>query len=241
MLVFSFLIRDTQISAQAYDSAVKGEVIIDPSDKKKISGYLNICYAYPQRISKTLDTRRGLINLKEAMLKWTDIDTKLDKPLPLSSPDIRKMPFIYIAFDRGLELTTPEKRNIEEYLLNGGFMVVENINRSLEINLSQSMFKKVFNGILESRARYAPIRNNHKLYHCFFDFTDGPPRGDETNMVDVRSLEGLFIGNRLAAIYSNKRYVNKWKQETNNDPQLRMGINMLVFAMTQKGGIVQNK
>ncbi len=234
-----FSITAGYIPAQSYKGQNKAEIIIDPSNKQNISGFANICYTYTDRTSKTLDVRRGLINLREAMLKWTKIDTRLDKPLPISSPNIMQMPFIYIAFDSGLDLTEPEKKNVNEYLINGGFMVIENVNPTLEINVSDSMFKKVFQGVMEKGGRFAPIFNDHPIYSSFFDFTDGPPRGDETNMVEVRSLEGLFIGNRLAALYSNKRYVNKWIQETNNDPQLKMGVNMLVFALKQQGGIAK--
>ena len=237
MIAVVFSMTAGYIPAQSYSEKHKAEIIIDPADKRNVSGFVNICYAYLDRNSRTLDIRRGLINLKEAMLKWTKIDTRMDKPLPLSSPNILEMPFIYIAFDQGLDLTEPEKKNVNEYLVNGGFMVIENVNSSLEMNVSDSMFKKIFQGVMEKKGRFAPIYNDHPLYYSFFDFTDGPPRGDETQMVEVRSLEGLFIGDRLAAIYSNKRYVNKWID--NNDPQLRMGVNMLVFALKQHGGIAK--
>jgi len=227
------------IPAQTYSEQNKAEIILDPTNKQNISGYTYICYAYSDRELRTVDIRRGLINLKDAMLKWTKIDTRMDKPLPLSSPNILKMPFIYLAFDKGLDLTEPEKKIVNDYLIGGGFMVIENINPSLEVNINESMFRKVFSGVMEKRAQFSPIYNDHPLYYSFFDFTDGPPRGDETRMVDVHSLEGLFIDGRLAAIYSNKRYVNKWMLEMNNDPQLRMGVNMLVFALRQQGGIAK--
>ena len=239
LLTISLLIECTQIPAQTRSEKIKSEVIIDPSDKTNISGFVNICYAYNERMSKTLDIRRSLISLKEAMLKYTKIETQLDKPLPLSSPNIKKMPFIYMAYNGGLDLTEPEKKNVREYLRNGGFMVIENINRSIEVNVAESMFKKVFDGVFIRRVKYAPIRNDHPLYHCFFEFSNGPPRGDESGLQEIRYLEGLFIGERLAAIYSNKRYVNKWNALSNNDPQLKMGVNMLIYSLIQDGGITK--
>ncbi|MFC1607418.1 DUF4159 domain-containing protein [Candidatus Latescibacterota bacterium] len=232
MIVFSPFISNGQ-------GGVKAQIYLDASNKKNISGYTYICHAYNQRMSRTMDVKRGLINLKEAMLKWTNIDTRLDKPLPISSPNIMKMPFIYLPFEAGLELTTPEKTNIRNYLNSGGFMVIENINKNQEVNLSESTFRKVFAGIFQSGVKFAPIQNNHPLYSCFFTFPDGPPRGDETNMVDINSLEGMFIEGRLAAIFSKKRYVVKWNSSLDNEPQLRMGVNMLVYSLIQKGGIAQ--
>ena len=45
----------------------------------------------------------------------------------------------------------------------------------------------------------------------------------------------------MVAIYSDKGYAIKWAQMSDNDPQLKMGVNMVVFALTQAGGIAQTK
>ena len=57
----------------------------------------------------------------------------------------------------------------------------------------------------------------------------------------VPFLEGLWINNRLAVVYSDKGYGLKWSQITNNTPQLKIGVNMVVFALTRKGSIAQQK
>ncbi len=235
------LLITVTLSAQVPSSKNKAEILLDPADKKDISGYAYISYAQGNRLTTSFDIKRGLINLKEAMLKWTKIDTRIDNPIWLSSPSLKKLPFIYVAFDKGLELTEPERKNLREYLLNGGFMVLEDISRSIETNPAISQFEKVFKDVIQSRGRFASIRNDHPLYHSFFDFPNGPPRGAETNFVEILELEGVTIDGRLAAIYSRKRYVIKWNELVNNEPQLRMGVNMLVFALRQKGGIAQIK
>ena len=57
----------------------------------------------------------------------------------------------------------------------------------------------------------------------------------------VLYLEGITITNRMVAIYSDKGYAIKWKDDINNEPQLKMGVNMVVFALTQAGSIAQQK
>jgi len=114
---------------------------------------------------------------------------------------------------------------------------------------------------LGADAQFLPIPNRHPLYHCFFDFDDGPPQGDEIHMSTtitktlpasykfgdnamarvVLYLEGIWLDERLVAIYSDKGYARKWKLLVNNEPQLKMGVNFVVFALTQTGGIVQQK
>ena len=57
----------------------------------------------------------------------------------------------------------------------------------------------------------------------------------------VLYLEGIWIDDRLVAIYSDKGYARKWEDTSNNEPQLKMGVNMVVYALTQQGSIAQQK
>jgi hypothetical protein len=45
----------------------------------------------------------------------------------------------------------------------------------------------------------------------------------------------------MVAVYCDKVYCLKWKELTNNEPQLKIGVNFVVFALTQAGGIAQQK
>ena len=42
-------------------------------------------------------------------------------------------------------------------------------------------------------------------------------------------------------IYSDKGYVHNWAQLYGNEPQLRFGINAVIFALTQEGSIAQQQ
>ena len=248
-------------------SSKKSEVIIDATSKKNISGFIHICYADGSRLKVPRGIGRGLINLKEGMLRWTKIDTIIDQSINLSSPKLLSMPFIYIAYEGSFDLTGTEKDNLKQYLLNGGFLVIENLAPAPAMSKTEtgSAFSQEIRGILGSRGRVAPISNRHTLYSCFFDLK-GPPQGNDVNarqvgwrmpptkdpatgaLLDegkkgmmfpksVDYLEGLTINDRLVAVYSSKRYVEKWQENAGNDPQLRMGVNLIVYALTQPGGI----
>lgn len=235
----------------------KAVVFVDPANKKNISGYAHITYATGARIKSPRDIGSGLINLKEAMLKWTQLETIVDQQVRLSSPEIMKCPFVYIAFEGGFDLTESEKSNLKNYLSHGGFIVLEQLALAKEQSASGSAYSRMISDILGSQARVAPIANSHKLYHCFFDFTDGPPIGGELKEQrvgrryspsgnespisisgkDVNYLESITMDGRIVGICSSKRYLDKWKERGNNEPQLRMGVNMIVFALTQSGGL----
>ena len=57
----------------------------------------------------------------------------------------------------------------------------------------------------------------------------------------VYYLEGIWLNGRLAAVYCDKGYAQKWSNMSNNAPQLRMGVNFVVYALTQAGGIARKE
>ena len=193
------------------------------------------------------------------MQKWTKIDTSLQEHLWLSSAKLLQMPFVYVTTNKAFELTETEKTNVRNYLLNGGFMVLDNPIPYTDRSQAEASLKQMMRDALGAQARFQPIPKNHEIYHSYFDFDDGPPQGAESRLyktgirsVDpttgnvvysevhpplVNYLEGIWIDNRLVVVYANKGYVVKWNEMTGNDPQLKMGVNLVVFALTQPGGI----
>ena len=121
-------------------------------------------------------------------------------------------------------------------------MVVDNADPLRENSKSGASLKQMLRDTIPN-ARFLPIPENHPLYHCFFDFNDGAPNGAEIGRVgSVLSkqrlyLEGVWYRGRLVAVYSDKGYIIKWNDNANNEPQLKIGVNMIVFALTQEGGI----
>lgn len=239
----------------------------DPALKKDIRGSLSIAYAWGQRLSPPQQYSRALINLKDAMLKWTKINTRLVEHLRLDSDELLQMPFVYIATDQSFELTEQEKSNIKNYLLKGGFLVLDNATPQLDQSQAEASLRKMIRDSIGSGVRFEPIPNDHAIYHSYFDFDDGPPIGSENQMVTtsrtpmldssgqptgqeresklmprrVLYLEGVWISDRLVAVLSNKGYVVKWNEMYGNEPQLKMGVNMAVFALTQPGGIAHQE
>ncbi|MFC1693295.1 DUF4159 domain-containing protein, partial [Candidatus Latescibacterota bacterium] len=155
-----------------------------------------------------------------------------------------RMPFIYIAADESFEISDTEKTNLKKYFDSGGFMVLDNAIPYIENSQAGASLKKLLRDTLGSQARFNPIPNDHPIYHCFFQFDDGPPLGAEMRISTrnvmrkpVHYLEGVWYKGRLAAVYSDKGYIVKWNDMVNNNPQLKMGVNLIVFALTQPGGI----
>lgn len=228
----------------------KTHITFDPANKKSISGHVYIAHASGTQMKSPGNVGGGLISLKDAMLKYTKIDTKVYHQIRLSSREIMKLPFVYIAFEGGFDLTEAERDNLRAYLENGGFIMLEQFALAKEQSPAGSALSRMIGKVLKARVSQLP--NSHRLYHSYFDFPNGPPQGGElkyqkvgfnsiakgnikVSEKEVNYIDGITMNSRLVGIYSSKHYLSKWIER--NDPQLKFGINAIVFALTQKGGI----
>ncbi len=257
----SISMKEEMISLDDLDTGqYKAMVIQDPNNKQSVKGFVYISTAWGAQLRPPDDLKRGVINLVEAVNRYTNINAKVDSHLFLDSRKMFESPFVYIITDTAFELTEIERRNFGDYLRKGGFAVIDNGEPKYEYGQAEAALRQMLRDALGNDAKFQPIDSKHPLYHCFFDFDEGPPQGAEVNTSrssvlniqgiealstymakQVLYLEGIWLDNRLVAIYSDKGYGLKWKEMTNNDPQLRMGVNMVVFALTQSGGIAQQK
>ena len=250
--------KNEMLSAEDLDIGQFKAMVIQKPSKMDIHGfvYLSSTWGSQLRVPDTL--KPSIIHLAEAINRYTNIEANVSPHLLLNSHELMSMPLIYIATDTAFELTPIERQNFEAYLRAGGFAIIDNGDPVQEYSQAESSLRQMIRDTLGKGVKFAPIPNDHPLYHCYFDFDDGPPLGSEVEMIETTTsgyhgekarnrvmskavyyLEGIWIEDRLAVVYSNKGYGCKWKDFENNEPQLRMGVNMVVYALTQEGGISQ--
>jgi len=253
--------KEEMISLDDLDTGqYKAMIIQDPQDKKSLTGFIYIATLWGARLEPAF--KRAVIHLSDAVNRYTNIKSKVDKHLFVDSRRLFDTPFVFLCAEKQFELTDAEAKNFGEYLRKGGFAVLDNGNPTQEFGAAEASLRKMFRDALGSDAKFLPIPKSHPIYHCFEDFDDGPPQGDEVGRSEVAEvgtvnmqfgylkftlnkqvlyLEGIWIDDRLVAIYSDKGYARKWKETSNNEPQLKMGVNMVVYALTQEGSIAQQK
>jgi hypothetical protein len=76
---------------------------------------------------------------------------------------------------------------------------------------------------------------DHPLYHCYFEFPDGPPLTGAPGR-DIVDLEMLEVRGRVAVIFSDLNLTWSWaNQEVRYGlNSLRLGANLIVFATAQR-------
>ncbi|MBA7564825.1 hypothetical protein ES708_06493 [subsurface metagenome] len=180
--------KEEMISLNDLDTGqFKAMVIQDPNNKQEIKGFIYIATAWGAQLKPPNKLKRAIINLSEAVNRYTNINSKVDKHLFLDSYKIFDIPFIYITADEAFELTEIERRNLGEYLRNGGFAVFDNGDPTQEFGQAEASLRQALKDVLGADAKTLPIPNDHPIYHCFFDF-DGPPHGGDLSMLENSHL-----------------------------------------------------
>lgn len=251
--LFASILAASPAWPQSDGNARKSLVILDYQNKQNLQGHISMAVVWGELFSPPERYLRGFIHLRDAMTRWTKIEVELEKHMMLSSPRLQELPFVYVTTDKAFELSKTERENVKKYLENGGFMVLENPTPRTETSPAEASLKQMVRDVLGSQAKFAPIPKSHPLYTCFWDFNDGPPNGSEigtfnssilpdgpnTTMMSkqVLYLEGVWINERLVIVYSNKGYIVRWTDMEDNIPQLKMGVNLIVYALRQEGGL----
>lgn len=241
----------------------KAVVVQDPNDKKNISGFFHMDQLYVNsRLARDWDGNPGwnseptaLPNVQKMVEKVTNIKMDLAEFIRMDSDELLNSPMVLLTGEAMFDYTQAEADNLGRYLRNGGFLFFDD---SSDVPMKGSPIDRIARQLIKDALGedlvFEKLPNDHRLYHCFFDF-NGPPMGFDYRFAKgahspYEYLEGVYVGGRLAVLISNKAYCKFWDHaymgETSHalgDPtrQLHFGVNIIVFALTQPGGIVQRQ
>lgn len=231
-------------------------LIQDPDDKKAIRGFFNMSVIDYDLADKNLDRFPTAVEeLMRYMRDHTQINARIEgTTLRLSDATIFKQPFLYMTGNTAIfQFSDTEKENLGEYLKEGGFLYAEEIRKAdsegslagANAGVEGTIFDRQFKELMRDRAvlgtegsRWQRVSKSHPLYYSFYDFSDGPPKGGAPGG-NVFDLEMLEIRGRVAVVFSDLNISWYW-----GDPQadarergLQFGVNLIVYALTQPGGI----
>jgi hypothetical protein len=171
------------------------------------------------------------------------------KVLELTDPDLFNYPFIYLIEPGRMVLRDDEVRALRRYLLNGGFLMVDDFWGEDEwANLEQEL-NRVFP---DRKPQELPLE--HPIFHCVYDLKEKPQvpsihawlgsgMSYERWDADTVHYRALFDdkGRMMAIICHNTDLGDGWEREGENVEYFReysekksypMGINIVVYAMT---------
>jgi hypothetical protein len=231
-------------------------LIQDPNDKRKIRGFFNMTVIDYDIADKNRDRFPTAVEeLMRYMRDHTEINARIEgTTLEFSDPRILDAPMIYVTGnDAVLQISATEKTNLGEYLKNGGFLYAEEIRQSdaengldgKEAGVSGTPFDRQFKALMKDLlvlgsdgSKWQKVPKSHPLYYSFWDFPDGPPMGGAP-AGNVFDLEMLELRGRVAVVFSDLNISWYWGDPLADARErgLQFGVNLIVYALTQPGGI----
>lgn len=231
-------------------------IIQDPENKKNIKGFFNMTVIDYDLADKNNDRFPTAVEeLMRYMRDHTKINAKIEgTTMRLSDTNIMKAPVLYMTGNQAvIQLSDTEKKNLGDYLKNGGFLFAEEIRQSDATNgldgkdagVEGTPFDRQFKALLKDPlvlgsdgSKWQKIPKSHALYTSFWDFDDGPPMGGAPGG-NVFDLEMLELRGRVAVVFSDLNISWYWGDPLADARErgLQFGVNMIVFALTQPGGI----
>jgi len=172
-------------------------------------------------------------NLARAINERTTINADPNQhTITLQAPDLFSYPFIFLTGHGDIQLSDIEVECLRDYLLKGGFLYADD-DYGMDEAFRREM-RKVFRGL-----ELVELPFSHPIYHCFFDFSTGPPKIHEHDNKPPRGY-GLFYNGRLVVYYTYESNISDgWADiDVHKDPEeirekaFKMGINIIVYAMS---------
>lgn len=167
-------------------------------------------------------------------------------PVRLDDPDLRRLPYLYAVEVGHMDLTPLEAERLRDYLLAGGFLVVDDFWGTLEWNSFAREMEKVF-----PDRKIVDVPAEHALFHSYYDIDEVVQvpnmgqaiTGGPTHEADgyVPALRGIFDdeGRLMVAINWNTDLGDGWEWAELPTYPLRystyavqIGVNTIVYALS---------
>ena len=153
----------------------------------------------------------------------------------VGSPELFAYPFVHMTGHGNVVFSDAEARNLRNYLISGGFLHIDD-NYGMDQYIRKEL-KKVF-----PEHELVELPYDHPIYRQKYSFTNGLPKIHEHDNKPPQGF-GIIHDGRLVCFYTYETDLgNGWEdQEIYNDPEpirqqaLRMGANIISFALTQSG------
>jgi len=200
-------------------------------------------------------------NFSLRLTEITTIDVNRDEQgnikyakVRLDEPELHNYPFIYMVEVGGLHFSEEEVKRLRDYLMRGGFLMVDDFWGEAEWRNWEYEFSRVFPPDEYPGQQMYEIPLDHPIYNIVFDIDEVPQVPSLNNWLrtgltyeryDAKTPHVYGVndpaGRLVAVICHNTDLGDGWEREAQSQEYFRefsvkkaypMGINIITYAMT---------
>jgi len=150
-----------------------------------------------------------------------------------ADPNLMKYPFAYMCEVGYMQLTDEEVAGMREYLLRGGFLLIDDFGGAREMNTFQYYLKRAF-----PEFEMKPLDLSHPIFNCFFTIKSLDVRSYRRGRPEFLGLEDKH--GRLMAVINYNNDVSDYWQWSNDafnpiddtNTAYKFGVNYVFYALT---------
>ncbi len=158
------------------------------------------------------------------------VDT-IERQVTVTDADLFKYPFLFATGHGVISFSAEEKERLRRYLSGGGFLFVND-----SYGMDRTFRKEMAELFPEREVVELPF--DHDLYHCFYDFPNGPPKIHEHDSKPPRGY-AIILGGRVVLYFLVESDIGDgWEDaQVHGDPPekreqaLQMGVNIIAYAL----------
>jgi hypothetical protein len=194
----------------------------------------------------TMDYPRSDRHFSTAMRRLTRVHSRsVEQPINLEDREQYDWPWLYGVEVGHWDLTDDQAQQLREYLLRGGFLMVDDFHGSFEWQIFAAGIQKVF-----PNRPIVELDNAEQIFHSVYNLDDRYQVPGAQFLRSGRTYEQDGVTARWRGVYDDKGRVmiaichnmdlgDSWEHADNPEyPQeysalgIRIGVNYVVYAMT---------
>jgi hypothetical protein len=203
--------------------------------------------AYPNWKDWKTDFPKADVQFLTVFTRLADVDAfEQGLPIRLDDPELRRFPYLYAVEVGQMKLTDTEVEGLRDYLLAGGFLVVDDFWGTDEWRSFETQMRRVL-----PERRLVDVPMDHALFHSYYDIDEivqvpnsgQAASGGRTWESDgvVPAVRGIFAedGRLMVVANWNTDLGDAWEYAESpyyplqySTYAIRMGVNMIVYALS---------
>ena len=207
--------------------------------------YPSIRYGWRRYSSWTIDYPRSDRHLLAGIRRLTRLHTRsVDQPVDLDdATDIYNWPFLYAVEVGHWDLTDAQAKKLRDYLLHGGFLMVDDFHGTQEWDVFMASMSRVF-----PDRPVVNLDNSDAIFHVLYDLDDRFQVPGAEHLATGHKKDGYVAhwkgiyddkGRLMVAFSLNSDLGDSW--EFLDDPRYpvkfsalgtKIGVNYVIYAMT---------